>query len=183
MVTIFQAFNGISIFHDTVWRSKADVCLFTDSSAAKDKGFGAYFGGKWICAPWPATWVEEDRLRDITLLEFFPILVAVYIWGDQLKNKKVLFKCDNKSVVQVINRQTSKSSELMVLVRALTLKCLQLNLILKAEHIPGVHNNIADSLSRFQMSRFRELAPEAERDPVTMPNHLWNIFKMEPDSF
>ena len=93
MVTIFQAFNGISIFHDTVWRSNADVCPFIDSSAAKDKGFGAYFGGKWTCAPWPATRVEEDCLRDITLLEFFPILVAVHILSAGLSSQtRVVYK-------------------------------------------------------------------------------------------
>jgi len=179
----FQDFNGISIFHDKVWCTNADVCLFTDSSAADDKGFGAYFHGQWTNDTWPKSWIEQGRTRDITLLEYFPILVSLYIWGDHLRNKKVLFRCDNNAVVQVINSQTTKSTELMVLVRALTLKCLQLNLVLKAEHIPGVQNGIADSLSRLQMARFRQLAPDAELHPVPVPTHLWNIFELEPESF
>ena len=178
----FQNYNGVAMFQEELWASNADVCLFTDSSAAADKGFGAYFQGRWLSSPWPADWVQEGRLSDITLLEFFPILVSIVIWGHQLRNKKVLFRCDNQSVVHVLNTQTSKSADLMVLVRALTLKCLQLNLSVKAEHIPGTQNGIADSLSRLQITRFRELAPEADQHPVEMPQFLWNIFEAEPGS-
>ena len=88
----------------------------TDSSAAKGNGLGAYFQKQWTFAPWPVSWIEQGLLDDITLLENFPILVSIYIWGDQLKNKKVLFRCDNKAVVEIINRQTSESSHIMVLV-------------------------------------------------------------------
>ena len=179
----FQHFNGISVFHDHLWYSNADVCLYTDSSAAVNNGFGAYFQGCWSCAAWPKEWFAYGYTKNITLLEYFPILVSLYIWGHKLRNKKVLFQCDNASVVHVINRQSSKSPELMVLVRALTLKCLQLNLVLKAEHIRGVHNEIADSLSRFQMARFRRLAPDAKEAMDPMPDHLWNIFSLEPANF
>ena len=179
----FQDFNGISFFNDEKWLSNWDFSLYTDSSAAKDKGFGIYFQGHWSCASWPQSWIEQGRLKDITLLEYFPILVAIYIWGDQLTNRKVLFRCDNLAVIQVLNQQTTKASDLMVLVRALTLKCLKLNVVLRAEHIPGCYNVIADSLSRLQIARFRRLAPEADEHPVPIPSHLWNIFSLEPESF
>jgi hypothetical protein len=179
----FSEFNGTSIFNDSFWSANHTIDLFTDSSGAKGNGLGIYFKGHWANAAWPDAWFAEGLTNDITLLEYFPILVAVYIWGSQLKNKMILFHCDNESVVQVINRQSSKSAKLMVLVRELTLKCLQFNLVLRAEHIPGVKNGVADSLSRFQMTRFRELAPNADRQPVQVPSHLWSIFNWEPDSF
>lgn len=179
----FQDFNGVSVFQDADWSSNADLCLFTDSSAAPDKGFGAYFQGHWVCATWPDEWITNGRLADITLLELFPILVSIFIWGNHFRNKKVLLRCDNQSVVHLINSQTSKSAEVMVLVRALTLKCLQLNLTVRAEHIAGINNGIADSLSRLQFARFRELAPEAEQNPADMPDYLWNIFKSEQGSY
>lgn len=46
---------------------------------------------------------------------------------------------------------------------------------LTAKHVPGVKNGIADSLSRFQMSRFRLLAPDASRAPCPIPT-FWRKF-------
>ena len=111
-LVFFQSFNGISIFHDTTWYSNTDVCLYTDSSAARGNGFGAYFQGRWAFGVWPDFWHQSGVTKDITLLEYFPILVSLYIWGESLRNKKVLFKCDNQSVVHILNTQTSKSDQL-----------------------------------------------------------------------
>ncbi len=182
-LNFFENFNGISLFHDRFWHSNEDLSLYTDSSAAEGNGFGAYFRGKWSFGVWPADWHKAGLTSDITVLEYFPILVAIHIWGDELRNKKVLFKCDNSAVVHIINTQTCKSDRVMVMVRLLTLKCLQLNLVIKAEHVPGSSNVLADSLSRLQMRRFRELAPEAEQQPCPTPTHLWQIFDRERHIF
>lgn len=40
------------------------------------------------------------------------------------------------------------------------------------EHIPGVNNVVADSLSRFQIDCFRFLAPFAHAIPSVVPNVL-----------
>ena len=56
----------------------------------------------------------------------------------------------------------------MDLLRALTL-------IVRAHHVPGVHIVISDALSRFQEARFREAAPEANRDPCTVPPSLMTL--------
>ena len=47
----------------------------------------------------------------------------------------------------------------MVVVRAITMRCLQRNIILKADSIPEIQNALTDSLSRLQMTRFREIGP------------------------
>ena len=181
-LTFFKSFNGVSVFHDRFWLSNADLCLFTDSSASYGKGFGAYFQGKWTYGLWPAEWFHRGITDDITVLELFPIFVALEIWGQHLSNKKILFKCDNQAVVHILNSQTSKAEYVMVLVRIITLKCLQLNVVLKAEHLSTSRNAVTDSLSRLQMNRFQQLAPEAEPEPEPVPDHLWSVFNQEPTS-
>lgn len=146
-LTFFKSFNGVSVFHDRFWLSNADLCLFTDSSASYGKGFGAYFQGKWTYGLWPAEWFHHGITDDITVLELFPIFVALEIWGQHLSNKKILFKCDNQAVVHILNSQTSKAEYVMVLVRIITLKCLQLNVVLKAEHLSTSRKAVTDSLS------------------------------------
>lgn len=82
-------------------------------------------------------------------------------------------------VVQVINRITTSSRPVVRLLRHLVLRCLQLNVLLYAVHIPGVDNTLADSLSQFQWDRFRDMAPAAERDGRPCPGWLWEV-ALEP---
>ena len=63
----------------------------------------------------------------------------------------------------------------MDLLRPITLFTLQHNFTLTAVHVPGLQNGIADSLSRFQMERFRELAPEASPTGYPIPASLIHI--------
>ena len=175
-LSFFQEFNGISVFHDRFWVSNEDVQLFTDSAAGQGMGFGIYFAGKWAYAQWPMSWFDLGITDDITILELFPLLVAFTIWGEELRNKKICFRCDNEAVVQIVNTMTSKSVRVMVLLRAFTLLCLKLNVVVRSSHVSGVSNVLADSLSRLQIARFHRLAAEAEPMPEPIPDHLWKIF-------
>lgn len=181
-LTFFDKFNGVSLFHDRFWVSNSDIELYTDSAAGVGLGFGAYFQGRWISAAWPDDWFTDGITDDITVLEIFPLLVALHIWGNELENKKVTFRCDNMSVVCVINAMSSKSDNIMTILRAFTLKCLELNIVAKANHIQGKNNVLSDSLSRLQVGRFREMAPGADQEPAEMPSHLWSIFRQQPES-
>lgn len=176
----FSEYNGISMFNDRFWSSNADVELFTDSAGGKGKGFGVYFKGHWCQGRWPEEWHTRGFTSNITAMELFPILVAITIWGEQLRNKKLKMNCDNQSVVAILSSSTSKSKVVMCIVRELTLLCLKTNILLKGNHWPGHLNGICDALSRFQMERFRRLAPEADTVPTAIPSHVWDIFKPLP---
>ena len=63
------------------------------------------------------------------------------------------------ALVHVINKQSCKDKLLMVFVRQMVLLCLKFNILFKAKHIPGVKNNLADTLSRLQVQKIRQLAP------------------------
>ena len=165
--------NGVSLFKDVIWYSNVDLELFTDAAASI--GMGIYMKGQWAQAKWGSNFAKECQNNNITFLEYFPILVAIHLFQHQLKNKKVIFHCDNAAVVEIINNQTSRCPRVMDLVRPFVLKCLQLNTIIKAQHIKGVNNSIADSISRFKMQLFRLLAPEAMEHPLPIPQHLWQL--------
>lgn len=54
----------------------------------------------------------------------------------------------------------------MKLFRPMVLLLMSKNIQVRALHIPGVNNAIADSLSRLQLQRFRDLAPTEEQTPT-----------------
>ena len=114
---------------------------------------------------WPHNWVDLGILKDITFLEFVPIVLSMAIWGSRLQNKKVKFYIDNRALVDIINTQTSKSKRVMALMRPFILYTLQNNIIFRARYIEGKNNEIADAISRQQWDRFRRLAPQAQANP------------------
>jgi hypothetical protein len=72
---------------DTLWTSNDTIELFTDSAGGRNKGCDIYFQRKWAQSCWPKHWVENGTLRDITFLELFPVVVSIFIWGSNLRNK------------------------------------------------------------------------------------------------
>ena len=162
-------FNGTVKFLDSEWRDNWDFQFFTDAAASI--GFGIYFANKWAQCRWPDTVVS--RAYSIAFLELFPIVVGLQMWGALLANSRVVFWSDNQTVVHVVNSQTSKCTDIMKLVRRLVIICLKFNIRFKAQYVPGARNEIADALSRFQMDRFRRLAPDAEPCCCPLPDRLW----------
>ena len=148
-----QQFNGRSFFLEDAWLDNQTLQLFTDSSGVL--GFGAIFGSNWCYGEWPKEW----QSLNIATLEFYPIVLSLYLWGSAMCNKCIIFFTDNEALVSVINRCTCKDKTLMVFVRKMVAICLKHNILFKARHIPGVRNILADALSRLQIRKFLELAP------------------------
>lgn len=161
-----NGYNGKSLFLDEKFLSSLTMNLFTD--AAQSKGFAGIYGSKWFYGCFPDNW----KSLNIMTLEFYPIVLAVEIWGSLWQNHSILFFTDNEALVSVINKQTSKDKVVMKMVRCLVLKCLQLNVLFRAKHIPGKKNVQADCLSRLQVEEFRKKAPYAQKDPCFIPD-MW----------
>jgi len=51
---------------------------------------------------------QKWRAYNIFLLEFFPIVVGLSLWCQELQNKRFLFMTDNESLVHVINNKRLK---------------------------------------------------------------------------
>lgn len=82
---------------------------------------------------------------------------------------------DNKGVLYAVNCLSSSSWLVIKVLRQVVFRCLKFNIWLKAKYIPGILNNIADSLFRFQMDPFRLLLPEADAEGTQCPNNLWEV--------
>ena len=99
-------------------------------------------------------------------------MLALAVWGNRLKNKKIKFNIDNLALVEILNSQTSKSKRVMNLMRTFVLYTLQNHIIFRAQHIFGKFNCISDSISRQQCQRFRRLAPNAQTNPEEIPDNF-----------
>lgn len=165
--------NGASFFLSTSWVNSDSLHLHTDASGSL--GFGGIFGSQWFHGQWRAHQKLGQPGISIAWQELFALVVACHLWGETFRNKRILFFCDNRSVVDIVNSKRSRIPRVMDLVRHLTLLTLRYNFYLKVSHIEGKRNEIADSISRFQMERFRLLAPHADPTPCPVPPVLWEI--------
>ena len=168
-LAFLSSYNGKSFFLSERFFSNVSLKLFTDSSASI--GYGGYFcNDVFEKVPWFAgTWSEWWRQQNIMFLELYPIVIAIEIWGQVLENKRLLIYTDNKALVPVINKQTSKHALAMILIRRLVFACLKYNILIQAEHIAGVYNDLADCLSRQQVQVFLKKCPQAAKEPVQIP--------------
>ena len=105
--SFLTSFNGRSFFLEDFWDSSDMLELFTN--AAGSSGFGAIFGRKWCYGKWPGNWLHQN----IAILEFYPIVLSLYLWGHHMQNCCILFLTDNEALVYVINKQSCKDKNLM----------------------------------------------------------------------
>ncbi|XP_061187278.1 uncharacterized protein LOC133195456 isoform X1 [Saccostrea echinata] len=175
-LTFLEKYNGKTMFLDEKFLSSNILQLYTD--AAQSKGFAGIYKTQWFYGSFPENW----KSLNIMTLEFYPIVLAVAIWGRLFANHSILFFTDNEALVSVINKLTSKDSLVLQMVRYMVMQCLEHNIIFKAKHIPGKHNKLADSLSRLQVQEFRKLAPDAQAEPTMvpaalMPQNFWTTLQ------
>ena len=152
-------------FIDSNWIHSTDLHLYTDSSK---KGFAGTLDKAWFVGSFPDEW----KRHNITFHELYPILLAFFIFQDKLAGKKVIIHTDNKDLVDVINKKTSREKLIMPFVRKLVLTNMMNNTMIHAVHVLGSKNKICDSLSRGKFQVFRKLAPYMDQEPMEIPDHL-----------
>ena len=166
---LLQNWNGISFFYDNFHSSPEDLQLFTD--AAPSVGYGGYYRGRWFADEWPEEMLDSQCEPHLSsaMYELYPIVVAASLWGSEWTSRSVLIHSDSQATVDIINKGRSSSLPIMSLLRRLTWITVTHNFIIRAAHIPGHLNAIADSLSRSLFQKFRQLAPEADIHPTPVP--------------
>lgn len=172
--TFLASWNGVSFFLNDNITEAADMQLYTDATISS---FGGFYRNRWFMGKFDDIALCEGDLMSMAFCELYPIVMACVLWGHEWRCKRILFHCDNMSAVDIVNKGRSKVKTIMKLVRRLTLCSALNNFTIHCTHIPGVRNIIADALSRFQIEKFRRLAPFADKDPtVCIPaSELMNI--------
>ena len=174
-LVFLQEFNGVTYIPEKVWATSDSLRLFTDAAGSAHFGAASFLDGQWCFLPWPKAWCDHAILRDLTFLEMIPVLLAVFLWHGSFQNRRVHLYVENEALVDVLNKQTSKSKLLMQLVRPFVLTSMKYNIMFKAVHVSSRDNVIADSISRKQWGRFRQAAPEAENEPLAIPQGFLSV--------
>ena len=118
------------------------IQIFTDASK---EGWGAHLGDFTASGTWS---VPESKLH-INFLELKAVLLALKRFQHLVQGKVVLIATDNTTVVAYINKEGGmRSGSLCALLWRLLCWCNLRQTVLKARHIPGRLNVIADKLSR-----------------------------------
>ena len=171
-------YNGVTYFRSLKILPKNHLNMGADASKL---GFGCTFGRHWLQDPYPRAWQRLYESSDIgsTVLELYPILVLIGVFGSAIENSSILFHSDNIGVVQVINKQSSSRPIIMEIVRPLVLLLMKHNISLLSQHIQGSKNILCDTISRFKVTPALLLRYGMDPDPTPIPLHLQsNNFKL-----
>lgn len=116
--------------------------LFTDASQV---GWGAHVEDLTAAG----TWSESERAWHINRLELEAVYKAILAFSDFLRGKVVLLATDNTTVACYLNKQGGTRAPILSRrAEALLLLTRDLNITLRARHVPGKINILADLLSR-----------------------------------
>ena len=116
--------------------------IFTDTS---NEGWGAHLGD----ATARGVWSEPESLLHLNFLELKAVFLALRSFEPLCKDQIVLVATDNMTVVSYINKEGGmRSGSLFALLWRLLSWCHPRRIALRARHIPGHLNVIADKLSR-----------------------------------
>jgi len=137
-----DSFSGISMMLDQQWLSP-DTIISTDACLT---GGGGWTEGEYFGFVFPG--FVQDKNWHINTLELLVLMVALRLWSSRLKGHKVKVFCDNSATVSVINSGRCKDTVMLGLLREVAFLCTTGSCMVKAVHLPGVENRLADGLSR-----------------------------------
>ena len=119
-----------------------NTLIFTDAS---NQGWGAHLENLTVSG----NWTDQEKLLHINVLELKAVFLALKSFQNSILDKRVLIATDNATVVSYLNKQGGTHSwDMCLLVWRIMAYCNPRNILIRARHIQGCLNVIADSLSR-----------------------------------
>lgn len=128
----------------------SQLTLITDAS---EHGWGAHIENWETAGIWP----HQYQQKHINWLELKAVQLALQEALYLIKGKAILIRSDNTTVISYINKQGgTHSPELCYLTWEFFQWCIQYKITIRAVHIPGKKNFLADALSRGEVVRMTE---------------------------
>ncbi|CAC5365146.1 unnamed protein product [Mytilus coruscus] len=138
------SFNGKSLILDKI----PVTSVITDACRS---GGGGFHDLDWFYVNWEQDFPGCSSFH-INELEAFSVILAAKRWSSSWENKRVIVLCDNMATVACINKCTCRNKILMGFLRELFWLSASFNFHIKAVHVPGSSNVLADHISRLQES-------------------------------
>jgi hypothetical protein len=146
-ISFKEVYNGVSIIPESKWFSPG-VILSTDACLT---GGGGFSQGDYFHCQFP----EEvtNNILDINGLELFVILLAIRSWSYKYTGLNFNVFCDNTTSVQNLNSGRSSVKISQSILREIRYISAKFEFQIRAKHVKGSENAIADSLSRWHLHK------------------------------
>lgn len=141
------------------------------SDASGSWGCGAHYASHWFQLQWEPAALPHS----IAFLELVPIIIAGLVWGKHWKGTHVHFRCDNQATVTIIQSRYSRDDEVMHLLRCLFFVEAAFNFSFIPEHVPGRYNDLADALSRNNISPSLLQVQSMDQQPTAIQAEIPNL--------
>ena len=125
-----------------IWRAPNERTLHCDASRL------AWGGVLDNTVPASGMWAGRNRGRHINYLELLAVDNSLQAFASELRGQHVLLWEDNTTVMHVLNNRTTRSPELMHLLRTVHHRISALGVDLEVRWIASEDNSQADALSR-----------------------------------
>jgi hypothetical protein len=125
---------------------ETQVVITTDAS---EWGWGAWMVHNETVQSTFGRFSQEVAHQSSNYRELTGIIMALLAFKEMIRNSVILIQSDNTTSISCVNKLRSPSEMLNDLTVFLVGLCQQLQITLKAIHIAGVENDLADFLSRF----------------------------------
>lgn len=163
-LTYLPLFNGRAIVpqHRQTHVVTMDACVM---------GSGYFWDGRWGYVHYPTDFPQSQDLH-INIKEVMSAVFAAREWAPLWSGTCVIFGTDNITARSALRSKTSKNPIIMSAIRELFALSIVYDFDFDAFYIPGVHNSLADAISRIhqpgQLHLLEGLLPQWHYPPSVL---------------
>ena len=162
----------------SITRQAIDIDFYTDASKNPKLGYGGKCGTSYFFQQWDQNVINKID-PSIGYLELYASVTGILLYGYKFANSRIQIFCDNQAACAMINNNSSKCKNCMILIRILVTYCLVHNIRVYAEYVETSMNKEADALSRLKLRKiFQHTKGNNDPYPTPIPEQLWPMTKI-----